>query len=125
MFPQTVDYVLSHRVNFNKIIQYGMIAMLYKVLNFVFKKINLKTIPFFTDLTKTMQCPNLDFKFIPLLKARPPPLFFSNFGPDSQSPARRHLMNPVPPLRLRFHQRGLYGVNVQTIIAKSERLRGS
>ena len=76
MFPQTVDYVLSHRVNFNKIIQYGMIAMLYKVLNFVFKKINLKTIPFFTDLTKTMQCPKLDFKFIPLLKARPLPLFF-------------------------------------------------
>lgn len=39
MFPQTVDYVLSHRVNFDKIIQYGMIAMLYKVLiNFVLKK---------------------------------------------------------------------------------------
>lgn len=87
MFPQTVDYVLSHRVNFYKIIQYGMTAMLYKVLiNFVFKKINLKTIPFFTDLTKTMQCPNSDFKFIPFIKVRPLPLFFfSNFSPNSQS----------------------------------------
>ena len=109
MFPQTVDYVLSHRVNFDKIIQYGMIAMLYKALNFVFKKINLKTIPFFTDLTKTMQCPNLDFKFIPLLKVRPLPFFFFFFPISAQilshSPAR-HLMNPVLPLRLWIPPKG-------------------